>query len=680
MTWAASPRATSVRRRSDLSGSTRAPAVFKSSFVKLWIAGALVALTLSLPARIGAQPRDGASIGDRVVPVWRGGRSVDTTTIRDASSRGLLVIDLGEAWVPYVLSGTEERPHAYEPVFRAMARGEFPDSLEGHRARLDRYHELYGIPPTLARLRQRFHEIALSACRVNVDLDLLRTFDGTIVHEDDEAPLVDEADLTLTSEVQQLLVDQGVLFESEVDPVLLSARERRVLRIYGRAAIWRQALQAIRYRLACEGHLRGRAPTEPDLDRRTRLAIAEFERAHRIYSRGNLSGETLLALQTDPLELAREDVVRVVTERAILTAGIVEDGTAPLDADGMPRTYMTAQGNEAPIRDLAFEMRTRVVESLGLDDPEATVEWLGALGDLDPDGHLYVAIPALDLPEYYSPDMDLFVVIDRGDVWYDFHLDAQDRPVPQPVENPPTLTVYVRWNGQEIALARWGTTIGGWRLAESRRGEVWAYKESPVGRRIWGQIVSAPVWLPPADEPSSSLVTQIRRTEEGELITEVNRNLVGPGYASAYGLVAAYHRRFSRRSDSYTFGADEGIRTHGSVDYTSIWRKASHGCHRLHNHVAMRLFSFVLAHRPHRRQGHRPLDYRTTVEIEGREEELRIDRSGYVFALRRPIEIEVLPGRILGRNRTPMRETVPRDPALREEIVPEDEGEVREAS
>ena len=619
-------------------------------------------------------------MADRVVPVWQGGRIVDTTTIGDAPARGLLVIDLGEAWVPYVLSGTPDRPHAYEPVFRAMARGEFPDDLEGHRARLDRYHELYGIPPTLARLRERFHAIALSACRVNVDLDLLRAFDGTILHEDDDAPLVDEADLTLTSKVQQILVDQGTLFESEVDRSQLSPHDRRVLRIYGRAAIWRQALAAIRYRLACEGHLRGRAPTEPDLDRRTRLAIAEFERAHRIYSRGNLAGETLRALQTDPLELAREDVVRVLAERAILTAGIIEDGTTAFDEEGLPRTYMSSQGNELPIRDLAFEMRQRVVESFGLEDPEATVEWLGALGQLDPNGHLYVAIPALDLPEYYAPDMDLYVAIDRGDVWYDFHLDARDRPVPQPIERPPTLTLYVRWNGQEIPLGRWGTTIGGWRLAEHRGQEVWAYKESPVGRRVWPQIVSAPVWLPPADEPSSALVTQIRRTEEGELITEVNRNLVGPGYASAYGLVAAYHRRFTRRGDSYVLGADEGIRTHGSVDYTSIWRKASHGCHRLHNHVAVRLFSFVLAHRPHRRQGHRPLDYRKTVEIEGRTEELRIERSGYVFALRRPIEVEVLPGRIRGERRAPARQTIPRDPALREEVSVEEEGEVPEAS
>src|SRR5690606_35637176 len=97
-------------------------------------------------------------------------------------------------------------------------------------------------------------------------------------------------------------------------------------------------------------------------------------------------------------------------------------------------------------------------------------------------------------------------------------------------------------------------------------------------------------------------------------------------YASAYGLVAAYHQReFVRDDGSRFYGGDEGIRTHGSVDYMSIMRRHSHGCHRLHNHIAVRLMSFLLRHRPHKRVGQEPLTYGRRFQYEG---------HTYEFALR----------------------------------------------
>ncbi|MBI4767005.1 MAG: hypothetical protein HY787_20860, partial [Deltaproteobacteria bacterium] len=35
------------------------------------------------------------------------------------------------------------------------------------------------------------------------------------------------------------------------------------------------------------------------------------------------------------------------------------------------------------------------------------------------------------VPEYYSDSMDLSVVIDRGDVWYDFPFDEKGRRLTQ---------------------------------------------------------------------------------------------------------------------------------------------------------------------------------------------------------------------------------------------------------
>ena len=58
----------------------------------------------------------------------------------------------------------------------------------------------------------------------------------------------------------------------------------------------------------------------------------------------------------------------------------------------------------------------------------------------------------------------------------------------------------------------------------------------------------------------------------------------------------AIHEEMRRGPDGPTF-FDNGIRTHGSFDYMSLRGRFSHGCHRLYNQLAMRLFSFVLDHR-----------------------------------------------------------------------------------
>ena len=92
----------------------------------------------------------------------------------------------------------------------------------------------------------------------------------------------------------------------------------------------------------------------------------------------------------------------------------------------------------------------------------------------------------------------------------------------------------------------------------------------------------------------------------------------------------------------------------------SIMRRHSHGCHRLHNHIAVRLMSWVLAHRPHRRVGHPAVAFRRNIEQDGHTYEMAIDRGGYVFELERPVRIDVLEGRIRGRRQTPVETALPR--------------------
>ena len=135
----------------------------------------------------------------------------------------------------------------------------------------------------------------------------------------------------------------------------------------------------------------------------------------------------------------------------------------------------------------------------------------------------------------------------------------------------------------------------------------------------------------------------------------VHSDLLGPGYASAYGLVMLVHHRPVDARDGTVFHQN-GIRTHGSVNYQSITNGDSHGCHRLFNHAAVQLASFLLQHRRHVRHG--VLDRPFTHEFTWRGIRVRhpIAHRGYRFELTPPVEVEVLPGIVRGKlRRVPLR-------------------------
>jgi hypothetical protein len=198
--------------------------------------------------------------------------------------------------------------------------------------------------------------------------------------------------------------------------------------------------------------------------------------------------------------------------------------------------------------------------------------------------------------------------------------------------------------------------VGGWRSDNVGGRLMWRYKNSPAGERVWSRIIASPVWLPPDSTPPRGLLTSA-----GGGRWEVNYDETGPSYASAYGLVAAYHQLYSEDPDgNIRLGGDQGIRMHGSVDYMSIMRRHSHGCHRLHNHIAVRLMSFVLRHRPHTRRGQQELGFRRNIEHDGRSYPMAIDVGGYVFRLERPLPVNVLEGRVLGAQLTPIEHELPK--------------------
>lgn len=610
---------------------------------------------------------------DEPVDYWSAGKAARQVDATKAPEEGRLLLDLGDDWTPFIFAEAlgpegEVKPMSYRETYLALARGEFPKNRHGERAKKDKYLELYGILPTLSLLRTRFGQVEELACSGQLDLTPLLEFDGFLAYRPGRRPQrrLNRYKL-LAPQMDTLVQTLGVAGLDEVTEDAVSEEDWAKVEEFRILQPEIEAIAAAQARLQCEGFFEGRGAYVPGLfDWRTHEALAEFERRHRVYGWGFIGDDTLDLLRKTPQEAEQEAVIRVLTERAMHAAQVVEDGSTSTRRDGEPRTFKTESGEEVPIPNFEAELREKVIEAFGLQTPESTRAWLDSLDDIGATN--VVAIEGVDLPPYYSDDMDLFVTIDRGDVWYEFPFDENGKPRSQPVARRPRVTIFVRYDDQRIPLARFGTTVGGWR-GEFVEGQVmWKYKDSPVGRRVWSRIAAAPVWVPPESTPPKVMLAKNRKGEY-----EVNYHDTGPSYASAYGLVAAYHRKYYRSPDGeIQIGGDEGIRTHGSVDYMSIMRRHSHGCHRMHNHIAVRLMSFVLEHRPHTVYGHQPMVFQREFEFEDETYSLEFDQGGYNYVLDEPLPVEVVVGRVRGQVKEPIEHHMPRyDKELEAYVMPD---------
>ena len=272
--------------------------------------------------RESTQPTQGAS-GEpskaalvRPVAVWRDGHpsgEVDLTLPRAA---GEIVLDVGEDWAPYIFSersNTSETPipQTYRATYLALARGEYPNDHHGARAKVDRYLELYGIPPTLTLLRARFREAQKADCASKVDLEPLKGYQRIIAYVDNPKARRDSAQfLGVEQRMKGLLAKQGVDAPSKLDPAKLAPAEKSLLKTYEKVAPSALVIRAAQSRLKCEGFFEGKASyTDGALDWTTNEAIALFERKHRVFGWGFLSRDTVDALKEPPLEGERQSVI-----------------------------------------------------------------------------------------------------------------------------------------------------------------------------------------------------------------------------------------------------------------------------------------------------------------------------------------------------------------------------------
>ncbi len=588
--------------------------------------------------------------------VFRKGR-VEVTTRSRAEALGLSVVDLSDDHVPFIFSeqtpGRDDwAPNEYRKVYVAVANDRTDEQGRPLGPDQHNYVELFGIHPSLSVLQRRFLEDAAKGCYAHLNLKLLAGFRGVIRYRGGRAGRKVLARYRyLARKVRRALRRTGARSVAQLRRQRAYADlVREYLRLQVRVAVVAQT-QA---RLACEGFFgQGERYEKGIFDYVTHRALARFERKHMIFGWGQIYGETLRALGRSPLDNNYRALLRTLRERVADSLGIIEDGSV-LGVRGLKAVYED-KGVERPVPNLIRDYTRIFVQELGWTSPEAALTFFR---DQRPElfRNFKVAVRFPPLPPYYAPIMKFRVVIDRGDVWYDYPYDEKGRRKRQPRSRLPHLTLYTIWKGQEIPLVRYRTTIGGWRK-EHKDGKVYLrYKNSDVGPRVWRDIVAAPVWIPPESTPPSALVE--RRKVAGKWVWRLKREEMGPSYLSAYGLVAAYHLQKIGEGRSARW-RDNGIRTHGSVSYMSIFGGYSHGCHRLHNHLAVRLFSFLLRHSRFRRRGQVPLRYGRKFQFKGRTFTIRLHTRGYYYTLYDPIPVEVTEGRIRGKEKRPVEVYMP---------------------
>ncbi len=612
-----------------------------------------------------ATPWDSRSllVGDEVLVLApEGPRRTPSET---AKREGFLVVDLSDDWAPFIFSesdgpGMPVKPNNYRQTFIALANDRmnpeelFLESSAGRAAVLatvpselrssepkvlssdeqqalerarralrarqtPNFLEVYGIPPTLSVLARRVQEDAARACYGRLDLEGLRLLDFEVNFQSREQAQKDYA---------QAMQD--------ADP---AGRGQKRLR----------AVRAAQDRLVCEGLLSPGRYTPGAFDLPTHQALAEFERKNDIFGWGFLSGETQQALLRPPMTLHLDTLRRILAERVADAAGLLEDGSVSRGAH--PATYTDAAGEVHPVPNLIGDFVEALLADMHIMTPEDMQGFFRAISSQGFVNYRMAFRPP-PLPPYYAPVMELSAEIDRGDVWYDSPLDSHGRPRVQPRRRYPSFTLVVTWKGQKIPLVRWRTTVGSWRSELGRDGHVYLkYKNSDVGPRLWQSIVAGPVWIPPDGTPARDLLTKKMFDPRQGPVSVVNTEIMGPGFASAYGLAMAIH--LQKFDDGRLF--DNQIRTHGSVDYTSIARRFSHGCHRLVNNRAVRLFDFLLRHRKFSRLGSRPLHgFKRKFTYQARRYEYELETRGYYYTLRPPVPITVLQGRILGEAQKPI--------------------------
>ncbi len=561
-----------------------------------------------------------------------------------AEGAGYTLLDLSDDWTPFIFTEQESAEgeplhNRYRRIFLGLANDELDEDGEPLEPGSKNYLELYGIPPSLSVLRARFVQDEQHPCHDQESADAIEAVE-TVTYV---APADLKKDARKLAKVREEL--EKARKKAHLATIEELAEKQPAMapkvKMLARRAAEKPAMAAVERRLSCEGLLgTGKIKhTEGIYDDAMRLAVRRFQQKHMIYEANYLRRKTVDALARPLLDNDYDDLTRALRERVVAAAAIIEDGSASKNAKNLVDDYLKVALDQLQLTDgasaLAFFKRHPATEFK----------------------RLRVAIKLPARPDYYSDNMDLSILVDRGDVWYDLPFTPDGHYKPQPRKKYPSLTLYAKAGGKQIALARWRTTIGGWRSEQAANGyEYFRYKGSDVGPRVIRNVVSGPVWIAPASTPIRSLTKG--KIVNGKWMRVVNYDELGPGYLSAYGLIAGY---FVVPGQNGRPDWDNGVRAHGSSDYLSIYSAAgfSHGCHRLPNHIAIRMYSFILQHRNMTIVGDKSMNFARQFLSKETAFEIRLPSRGYYYVLDPPLPVNVLEGEIKGDAKKPVAGYVP---------------------
>jgi len=560
----------------------------------------------------------------------------------DAVPKNATIVDLRDAWAPRIFAAA---PDGTTPEFRSVyLAAALEQDVDGKPLpRGQAYSELYGVLPSFAIVRKRFTETDRYACRAKIDSapmsKITRPF-GQELAGLVKFNLRNRELLGATLErvrVQRKLTDFSPL-ASDKELGSAYARWKTADDLY-------QGIVTAGHHLVCEGLL-----NEKDVDGQFSwnlgAALDQFQRRNFLIPNGRLDPETRTALAADPRELDFRFALRVLRERVVDATGLIEDGTAGNGTQTIlgrtldPEPMRGVRGHLRPVANAAPDLISPATEAAAKQLGWADFDGVGEFFKRHPEG-ARVALVLPPAPAYHAAHMELSAEIDRGDVWYD------DKPMARVSWRRPSVTVFVQDGTTKRALIRWPTTIGGWSDVRVGRSLVKRWKESDVGPRVWRDLYAAPTWLPPSATPDQELV---KYNTYGKW--ELKKSIMGPGPLSAFGMMLLPHTQIVKQANGKTTSFENGIGTHGSAVVTSILNGTSHGCHRLYNHLAVRLGSFLLHHRNHVVKGQQPEHYRRTVKFKGTYQ-AKIDTRGFLYELTPPINVEVLPGNIRSPRKIP---------------------------
>jgi hypothetical protein len=562
-----------------------------------------------------------------------------------AEAAGYTLVDFSDDWTPYIFAeqtGADGQPlpNRYRRIFIGLANDELDEDGEPLAPGAKNFLELYGIFPSMSVLRARFLNDDEHPCHDEESADALDAVE-TVSYVPPNEIKKDERRLARIRQDLETARRKGH-YKTVEELAEKQPKFAPQVKLLAKRAAEKPAMAAVEKRLTCEGLLntpKGAKHQAGIYDDAMRLAVRRFQQKHMIYEANFLRRKTVEALARTLLDNDYDGFVRALRERVVDAAQILEDGSV-------------SKG-----KNLVDEYTKAAVDQLGFSDAASVLAFFKRHAGKDDLKRMRLAVKLPARPDYYSNNMDLSIVVDRGDVWYDLPFDDKGHYKPQARKKYPSLTLYTKVGNKQVALSRWRTTIGGWRADQAPNGyEYFRYKGSDVGPRVIRHVVSGPVWIAPTSTPIRSLVKG--KLVNGKWMSIVNYDELGPGYLSAYGLVAGY---FVIPGQNGRADFDNGVRAHGSSDYLSIYSAAgySHGCHRLPNHLAIRLYSFMLHHRPVKVAGDQPMGFTRQFLWKNTVYEMKIPSRGYLYEMDPPVPVNVLEGNIMGDVKKPILEYVP---------------------